>query len=92
MDLLRDSFFGGGREERLFPPETGALLETFGRAEGPMPGGTGRPGSSCSRPRSRPWPMASGACSRSSIGPAATRTGSTSSAGPSVQWFADRVG
>lgn len=39
MGRLRDTIFGGGREERLFPPTTATLLETYGRAEGPMPGG-----------------------------------------------------
>jgi hypothetical protein len=40
MGLLRDKFFGsGGDSARLLPPDAPALLETFGRSQGPAPGG-----------------------------------------------------
>jgi hypothetical protein len=39
MGLLRDTFFGGGSSARLLPANAPALLESFGRGEGPAPGG-----------------------------------------------------
>jgi hypothetical protein len=38
MGLLRDTFFGGGRSAGLLPANAPALLESFGRGEGPAPG------------------------------------------------------
>jgi hypothetical protein len=39
MGILRDMFSGDGRSSRLLPADAPALLESFGRAESPAPGG-----------------------------------------------------
>lgn len=45
MGILRDLFSSGGdRPGRLLPPDAPAVLESFGRSEGPAPGGDMAPG------------------------------------------------